>query len=73
MIMFRTLFTLTGMTVTNRLISRFEVRRVVSTACFICAAAFFVFSISSDFILYCVGASLAGFALGAGGMTGLHF
>jgi len=68
MIMFRTLFTLTGMTVTNRLISRFEVRRVVSTACFICAAAFFVFSISSDFILYCVGASLAGFALGAGGM-----
>lgn len=68
MLMFRTMFTLLGMLTTRRLIARFEVRRVVTAACFVCGAAFLVYAFSSNVYLYFAGASLAGFALGCGGM-----
>lgn len=67
-IMIRNLFGLLGMLCAGRLIARFEVRRVISSALIICALAFFTFGSSSGFLMYAAAASLAGCALGIGGM-----
>ena len=67
MITFRQLMILVGMTVSARLIRRFEVRRVTCAAVLLSAAGFFLYSLGGSYAMYCAGASLVGFAYGFGG------
>lgn len=64
----RTLFTLAGMLFANQLIKLLEIRRVVTAALLLCAGAFYLFGLSTDFFMYCVAAALMGSAVGFGGM-----
>ena len=67
-VLFRNLFGLFSMLAVTPLIRRFEVRRLVACAMVICGLSFFVFGISDNFLGYCAASSLAGCALGLGGM-----
>lgn len=67
-VLFRNLFGLFSMLAVTPLICRFEVRRLVACAMVICGLSFFVFGISDNFFGYCMASSLAGCALGLGGM-----
>ena len=66
-ITFRQLMILVGMTISARLIRRFEVRRVTCAAVLLSAAGFFLFSIGGSYVIYCIGAGFVGFAYGFGG------
>lgn len=67
-VMVRNLFSLLGMLTTGYIISKFEIRRVVTAAMFVSASSFLVFGLSTTFAVDCAAAILAGSALGFGGM-----
>lgn len=64
----RSLFSLFAMLTIQPILNRLEVRRLVSLSMFVCAGAFFTYSISNTFYAYCIAAALSGLALGFGGM-----
>ena len=68
-ILFRTLFTMIGMFFVTRLIHLLEIRRLVTIAMVISAISFFLYGFADSFAEYCAAASLAGAALGIGGMV----
>lgn len=67
-VLFRNLFGLIGMLAVTPLIRRFEVRRLVTFGSFVCGLSFLVFGAAESFPVYCLASSLAGCALGLGGM-----
>lgn len=68
MLLCRTIFMLVGLAVVSGIIKRLEIRRTITFSLILCAAAFLVYAFADSFIMYCVGASIAGLAFGCGGM-----
>lgn len=68
MLMIRTAAMLIGLASANTFIKKLEIRRTITIAMLITTAAFAVYGFASNFIMYCIGAVLAGFGFGCGGM-----
>lgn len=64
----RSLFGVLGMLFVNAFLRKFEIRRVVSAAMMVCAAAFVLFGLSNTFYGYCAAAAVVGTAYGFGTM-----
>ena len=67
-ILFRTLFTLIGMLFADKLIERFDIKRVIVCGMLVCAGSFALYASAAGYPVYCAASALAGFAHGFSGM-----
>lgn len=68
LIMIRTLSSLCGMLVVDKLIDRLEAKRVVTIGMILCACTFAIYGTATSFPGYCLAATVSGLAHGLGGM-----
>ena len=64
----RSLLSVIGMTVVNRFLSKYEIRRVVTAAMIMAAASFVIYGVSTSYAGCLIAAALSGSAYGFGSM-----